>query len=88
MEAFDGGSSRAGDHILEGAWVEAGFEDHTGGAEEGLGGEAGGDIAGEAGGDGAIAEGFDDLVAVGGSATAEAGDGIEEGFGDLDGDAD
>ncbi len=67
--------------------MDAGFEYHSGGAEESLGCEAGGDVAGEAGCDGAVAEGFNDLVAVGWSAAAEAGDGIEEGFRDLHGDA-
>lgn len=88
VDAFDGGSPGTGDHVLEGAGVELGFEDHFAGANERLCGEVGGGLTGQSGGDGTVAEGFDDEEGVGGSAPAETGDGIEEGLLDAEGDAD
>ena len=63
--------------------MEAGLEDHFCGAGEGLGGEGEGLFFGEAFADPAVGEGFDDGVDVGWAAAAEAGDGVEEWFGDL-----
>ena len=82
-EAGDGGAAGAGDFVAEGGGVFAGVEDHFGGTEDGLGGEAEGGGAGEAFEDAGVGEGFDDGVDVGGAAAGEAGDGVEEFFGDF-----
>ena len=76
-EAGDGGASWAGDHVAEDGGVEAGGDDHFGGADDRLGGELEGGFAGQAGEHAAVGEGFDDGVDVSWSAAAEAGHGVE-----------
>ena len=66
----------------------AGFHDHGGGAEDGLGGEAHGIGPRKAVADTAIGEGVDDHVDISGASAGEAGDGIHETLRDFDREAD
>jgi hypothetical protein len=75
-DAVDGAAGRGGDLVFEQGGVVAGFEDHFGGAESGLGGEQGGDVAGQADVDAGFGEGLDDDVEEGWAGAGEAGDGV------------
>ena len=55
----------------------AGLEDHAGGAEQGLSGEALRDVAGQASQHAAIGEGFDHQAGERWATPREAGDGVE-----------
>ena len=88
VQAFDGCAARARDHVFERARMQAGVEDHFGAAKDGLGREFCGDIARQTRGDAAVAQGFDEKINVGGTAAAQAGDGVEQVFFELENSAD
>ena len=86
VQAFDGGSTWAGNHIFEGAGMKASFEHHFRGTERGLGGKPCRQLSRQTRRDAAIAQTFDKKVDVSGAAAAEARDGVEKRFFYCEGD--
>ena len=78
LEAGDGGTAGAGDLIAKLGGMQAGLEDHGGGAKDGLRGEPEGDVARQPHQDASVGKRLDDGVHEGRAAPAQARDRIEQ----------
>lgn len=81
-ESGDGGAAGTGDLIAEHGGMLTGLKDERGGSGDGLRGEFQGLFFAKSFGESAVGEGLDEGENIGGTAAAEAGDGVQEGLGD------